>query len=58
VWVNPKRKENIMPSAFVLINSEIGAEEEVLKDLRKIENVREAYVVVNLAPEVQGLLLV
>jgi len=47
-----KRKENIMPSAFVLINSEIGAEEDVLKDLRKIENVREAYVVVNLVPEV------
>jgi len=38
-----------MPTAFVLINSEIGAEEEVLKDLRKIENVREAYVVVKLS---------
>ncbi len=36
-----------MPTAFVLINSEIGAEEDVLKDLRKIENVQEAYVVVN-----------
>lgn len=41
-----------MPTAFVLINSEIGAEENVLKDLRKIENVEEAYVVVNLASKV------
>ncbi len=47
-----KRKENRMPTAFVLINSEIGAEEDVLKDLRKIENVREAYVVVNPVPGV------
>jgi len=34
-----------MPLAFVLINSEIGAEDEVLKELKKIENVKEAYVV-------------
>ena len=34
-----------MPQAFVLINSEIGAEEELLKDLKKIENVKEAYSV-------------
>ncbi len=38
-----------MPTAFVLINSEIGSEEDVLEDLRKVENVQEAYVVVNLA---------
>lgn len=38
-----------MASAFVLINSEIGQEEEILEDLRKIKNVQEAYVVVNLA---------
>jgi len=31
--------------AFVLINTEIGAEEEVIGELRKISNVREAYVV-------------
>lgn len=37
-----------MPTAFVLINSEIGSEEDVLEDLRKVENVQEAYVVVNL----------
>ncbi len=37
-----------MPTAFVLINSEIGSEEDVLEDLQKIENVQEAYVVVNL----------
>ena len=34
-----------MPIAYVLINSEIGAEEEVLKELKKIKNVKEAYVV-------------
>ncbi|MFQ5762647.1 MAG: Lrp/AsnC ligand binding domain-containing protein [Candidatus Bathyarchaeia archaeon] len=34
-----------MPSAFVLINAEIGAEEEVLSELRKIKNVKEAYSV-------------
>ncbi|MBS7645005.1 MAG: Lrp/AsnC ligand binding domain-containing protein [Candidatus Bathyarchaeia archaeon] len=34
-----------MPQAFVLINSEIGAEEELLKELKEIENVREAYSV-------------
>jgi hypothetical protein len=37
-----------MATAFVLINSEIGSEEEILEDLRKISNVQEAYVVVNL----------
>lgn len=34
-----------LPLAFVLINSEIGAEDEVVKELKKIENVKEAYVV-------------
>ncbi|MEM2897159.1 MAG: Lrp/AsnC ligand binding domain-containing protein [Candidatus Bathyarchaeia archaeon] len=34
-----------MPLAFVLINSEIGAEDEVLEELKKVENVKEAYVV-------------
>ncbi len=34
-----------MPSAFVLINTEIGAEEEILQELKKIPNVKEAYVV-------------
>ena len=31
--------------AFVLINAEIGSEEEVLKELRKVEGVVESYVV-------------
>jgi len=31
--------------AFVLINAEIGSEEEVLKELKKVEGVVEAYVV-------------
>ncbi|RLI29403.1 Lrp/AsnC family transcriptional regulator [Candidatus Bathyarchaeota archaeon] len=34
-----------MPVAYVLINSEIGAEEEVLKEIKKVKNVKEAYVV-------------
>lgn len=34
-----------MPIAFVLINAEIGSEGEVLKELRKIEGVEEAYSV-------------
>jgi DNA-binding Lrp family transcriptional regulator len=35
--------ENKMPKAFVLINVESGAEEEVLRELKKIEGVEEAY---------------
>ena len=34
-----------MPTAYVLINSEIGAEDVVLKELKKIKNVVEAYTV-------------
>lgn len=34
-----------MPMAFVLINAEIGAENEVLQALKKISNVKEAYMV-------------
>jgi DNA-binding Lrp family transcriptional regulator len=34
-----------MPMAFVLINTEMGAEGEVLKLLQKIKDVREAYAV-------------
>ncbi len=34
-----------MPVAFVLINSELGKEEELLKELRGIENVKEAQFV-------------
>ncbi|MEM3436987.1 MAG: Lrp/AsnC ligand binding domain-containing protein [Nitrososphaerales archaeon] len=34
-----------MPTAFVLINVELGAEEELVKELKKIENVKEVYVV-------------
>ncbi|MCL2477787.1 Lrp/AsnC ligand binding domain-containing protein [Candidatus Bathycorpusculum sp.] len=32
-----------MPQAFVLINVESGAEEEVVTELRKVEGVEEAY---------------
>jgi DNA-binding Lrp family transcriptional regulator len=34
-----------MPTAFVLINAEIGSEDKVLKELREIEGVEEAYIV-------------
>jgi DNA-binding Lrp family transcriptional regulator len=34
-----------MPTAFVLINTEIGSEAEVLKDLKKVEGVEEAFAV-------------
>jgi len=34
-----------MPMAFVLINTEMGSETEVLGALRKIVNVKEAYIV-------------
>jgi DNA-binding Lrp family transcriptional regulator len=32
-----------MPTAYVLLNTEIGAENQVLKALRKIEGVKEAH---------------
>ena len=32
-----------MPQAYVLLNVESGAEEDVVKELRKIEGVEEAY---------------
>ncbi len=34
-----------MPIAFVLINAEIGSEDEVLRALKKVEGVQEAYAV-------------
>jgi len=34
-----------LPKAFVLINTEIGSEADVLKELRKIEGVEEAFAV-------------
>ncbi|HDM88991.1 Lrp/AsnC family transcriptional regulator [Candidatus Bathyarchaeota archaeon] len=34
-----------MPTAFVLINTETGFMDEVLKELEKIEGVKEAYTV-------------
>lgn len=34
-----------MPMAFVLINTEMGSEREVLAALRKISDVKEAYFV-------------
>jgi DNA-binding Lrp family transcriptional regulator len=34
-----------MPSSYVLINTETGFEDEVLKGLKKMPNIKEAYVV-------------
>jgi DNA-binding Lrp family transcriptional regulator len=34
-----------MPVAFVLVNAETGSEDEVVTELRKIENVKESYTV-------------
>ena len=34
-----------MPTAFVLINAELGKEEGILKELRSIVNVKEAHFV-------------
>ncbi|MBX5327100.1 MAG: Lrp/AsnC ligand binding domain-containing protein [Candidatus Bathyarchaeia archaeon] len=34
-----------MPIAFVLINTEIGAENEVMKTIKKVQGVEEAYAV-------------
>ena len=34
-----------MPTAFVLINTEIGSESDVLKELKKVEGVEEASAV-------------
>jgi DNA-binding Lrp family transcriptional regulator len=34
-----------MPMAFVLINADLGAEEQLVKELKSIENVKEVYVV-------------
>ncbi len=34
-----------MPMAFILINTEMGSETEVLEALKKVVNVKEAFVV-------------
>jgi DNA-binding Lrp family transcriptional regulator len=34
-----------MPTAYVLINTEIGFEEDVLRELKRTPNITEAYVV-------------
>jgi len=36
------RGENL-PIAFVLLNVELGSEEEVLKDLQKLKEIKESY---------------
>lgn len=34
-----------MPLAFVLVNAEVGSEDKVVEELRKIPNVKESYAV-------------
>ncbi|MCC6010134.1 MAG: Lrp/AsnC ligand binding domain-containing protein [Fervidicoccaceae archaeon] len=34
-----------MPAAIVLINAEIGSEEEVFNEISKVEGIKEAYIV-------------
>ena len=34
-----------MPMAFVLINADLGAEEQLYKDLKSTENVKDVYIV-------------
>jgi len=34
-----------VPLAFVMINAEVGSESEVVKELRKIQHVKEAWLV-------------
>jgi len=34
-----------LPTAFVLVNTEIGSEDEVLEELKKVKGVQEAYKV-------------
>ena len=34
-----------MPMAFVMINTELGSEKEVLDEIRKIDAIKESYIV-------------
>lgn len=45
VRINKLMGENKLPTAFILINSKIGSENEVLRSIKKINSVKEAYVV-------------
>jgi len=37
-----------MPTAFVLVNAEIGFEEQVIQEIRKMDSVKDAYAVYGL----------
>ena len=34
-----------MPTAFVLINADLGSEREIVKELKKIKEIKEAYAI-------------
>jgi DNA-binding Lrp family transcriptional regulator len=38
-------KEEPVSTAFVLINADLGAEEELVKEIKNTENVKEVYIV-------------
>ncbi len=40
---HPKRRKKIMPTAFILLNTEIGAVNQVLKALKDLDGVEEAH---------------
>ena len=40
-----KGEQETMPEAYVLINTEMGSEDEVLNKLKKLESVKEAHTV-------------
>ena len=39
------REVRVVAQAFVLVNAEVGSEDEVIQELRKISFVKESYVV-------------
>jgi len=39
------KRQNQLPMAFVLINAEIGSEDAVVKELKGVSQVKEAYMV-------------
>ena len=41
----PNEAKSRKPMAFVLINAEIGSEDAVVKELKAVSNVKEAYMV-------------
>lgn len=45
VFIHHNSIEACMPKAFVLMNAELGSEDSLVGDLRKLESVKEVYQV-------------